>query len=831
MDYSLSNPRPNFLEKFPQLQIVLPTAFLLLGQISVAFRGPGGWSLGAALLLAFSILFGALVWATKKWKAVAALLVVSASTFSLGYVLHYRALRPNFSAVHLRSLGEYRDPIYLEGVLFREPERLINRSRWYFRAESVWYPTGAKRAEGKILVTVQRETKEWHYGDRVRFRIRVRPPPGAANPGEFDYASYLARRNIYLTGYLVSDAAVELVRREAGGFWTWIESLRRRIRQFFEQRLPFEKAAILKALVIGDRGWISKTMRKQFAASGLAHLLAISGLHVGMLGVVVFVGVRYLGGLSPTLLLRYNLLKIATGTSFFAVLFYTVLAGAKIPTIRSAIMIGIYELAIILDREDEILNSLFLAALLIALYWPGAVMEVSFQLSFLAVLFIVSGLWKMQQWWSIKGYKTIPRDREKFTYWFRPVALYLSVPVLAILGTGPMIAYHFGFLSLAGLISNPLVVPVVGFLVVPLGLAMGLFSLISPTLGIPIIWICQPLLSVVQSMVGFFAHLPLSHIPVAKPTFFEIILIYSLFSAVFLLRGKTRWALISVGLLLILIVGDSLYWWHQRWGRRNVRMTFLSVGHGDAAVVELPGGKVLLIDAGGTTRGGFDKGNSIVRPFLLSRRILKVDYVLLSHARVDHYGGLEAVFDQFKPEEYWYAPEVARSGRLQALEEKANQLAIKSIPVYSHQSCRWVEQAQICFLFPLQQDSRKHSVVARLSFKDVHVIFPGDIQVPEERLLLRVGAELKGDVIKVPRHGSRSSSSEPFINEVKPKLAIFSVGQNNSFGLPKDQVVDRYADRGAVVLRTDQDGAITVETNGKEIWYWTYRTGRRGQLG
>ena len=217
-------------------------------------------------------------------------------------------------------------------------------------------------------------------------------PRDSGNPGGFDYAAYLADREIYATAFLDHDSDVQLVARQPGNFFTAIERLRREIRRFIDGNFSHDNGALLKALTVGDMGEIPKPVTADFTAAGVNHVLSISGLHVGMLGLVIFAAIRFGLGFNTFVLLRWNLLKIATFCSFIAVVFYTALAGSMVPTVRSAIMIGVYELAVLLDREEEVVTSLTFAALLIALVWPGVVTDISFQLSFLAVFFIAWGM-------------------------------------------------------------------------------------------------------------------------------------------------------------------------------------------------------------------------------------------------------------------------------------------------------------------------------------------------------------------------------------------------------------------------------------------------------
>lgn len=719
--------------------------------------------------------------------------------------------------------------LYLEGTLDREPEKLAQRSRWVVRSERMWHPTGAEEITGSIQITLRHARREWRYGDRIRFWVRPLIPHPAGNPGSFDYPSFLARRQIYVTAFLENDEGVELLARGPPGLWNTMEHLRREIRRFMERRFSQDNGALMKALVVGDMGGISKGVRADFTDAGVNHVLSISGLHVGMLGLVVFFVVRHLGSFSTTLLLRWNLLKVATFFSFVAVLFYTALAGAMVPTVRSAIMIGVYELAVLLDREEELFSSLAFAALLIGLAWPGVIMDISFQLSFLAVLFIIWGVRKVQMWWPAQRRDELPQERSWLRRKLRQVGLHLAVPILATVGTGPMIAHHFGHLSWAGFLSNPVVVPLVGFAVVPLGLVIGFFSLLAPGLAHPLVWLAERLLSLTHGVVGFLSRLPLASTAVPIPNPAEVAALYFLILSLLLVKRK-RHLIAVLGIFSIGILADGVYWWRERWNREELRVTHLSVGHGDAAVVEFPGSKVLLIDAGGTATGEFDTGEAIVAPFLRSRKILKVDYLFVSHPRVDHYGGMRTIVEEFAPSEFWSGLSKGRTARYEDLEEAVKSAGLKRVYLSSRDPCRAIEQVRICVLYPAEDRTGDTSVVLRLNFGRANFLFAGDIDRRDEKVLLQEGADLASAVIKVPRHGSVTSSTEDFVAAVKPKLTIFSVGHRNPFGLPRQEVVSRYSAAGAEVLRTDQDGAIVIETNGENVRYRTYQSGKKGTL-
>ena len=807
----------------PAAWLIVPTLSLLSGQaVAVA-----PWQIApyaAAILLIPLILF-----VSSRWRRWTILLLLSAVAFTLGYVRHRQLLFPEFPKNHIRLLVTADPRLYLEGTLRHEPERLNNRTRWHVRSERIWHPTGAEEVTGDVLVSVRTLRREWHYGDRVRFWLRPVLPQDSGNPGGFNYSTYLARREIYATGFLDNDQEVQLLERDPGRIRSVIEDLRREIRRFLERNLSHDNSALIKTLVVGDMGGITKEMRGSFNAAGVSHVLSISGLHVAMLGLVVFAVIRYVGSLSAYLLLRCNLLKVATLFSFIAVVFYTALAGGMVPTVRSAIMIGVYELAVMLDREEEVFASLTLAALLIALVWPGVIADISFQLSFLAVLFIVWGMRKFHDWFPVSKSDELPQERSWVKARLRQAGMHFAVPLLATLGTGPLIAHYFGHLSLAGFIANPLIVPLVGFVVVPLGLVIGFLAVLAPELASYLVWLAEKLSLLTTRLVDIFAHLPFANFAVPSPNALEVIGLYTLLLCLFILTKRAQ-VLIVLAVGGILFLADGAYWWNERYRRTDLRVTHLNVGQGDAAVVELPGSKVLLIDAGGTASGEFDTGDGIVAPFLRSRKILKVDFLMVSHPRIDHYGGMRTIVTEFSPREFWAGQAKGQTHRFEDLEDALEKAKITRVPMHDGEPCRLIEGVKLCVLFPPADKTDDTSVVARLEYGKLRYLFAGDIDKRDETLLAQKSDELRSTIIKIPRHGSATASTTEFIAAVQPKLAVISAGARSRSEVQREETSERYRGVGAEVLRTYEDGAITLESDGNTARYSGYKSGKKGEL-
>jgi competence protein ComEC len=336
--------------------------------------------------------------------------------------------------------------------------------------------------------------------------------------------------------------------------------------------------------------------------------------------------------------------------------------------------------------------------------------------------------------------------------------------------------------------------------------------------------------------VNFFAWLPLASFSVPPPNLIEVATLYAVLGALLVARRRVHlyWAAPIVGALLI---QDGFYWRAEGLGKKELRVTFLSVGQGDAVVVELPDSQVLVIDAGGSAAGEFDPGASIVAPFLHSRRINRVHYVLVSYPRVDHYGGMKSIVERFKPSEFWSGPSAGNTSRYADLEEAVDRLKVSRAVLGTHLGCRSIGEVRLCVLHPPEAGSAKkrsgrgESVVVRLTFGEHHFLFTGDIDGRAETLLVESGQDLASHVLKIPSHGSGNASTESFVAAVRPGLAIVSAGHRNPYGFPREEVLQRYESAGARILRTDEDGAVTITSDGRNLRYQTHRSGKSGRIG
>ena len=430
-----------------------------------------------------------------------------------------------------------------------------------------------------------------------------------------------------------------------------IESWRDHIRDFLEKEATLPSSSIFQALVLGEQGNIPEDVRESFITTGIAHLLAISGDHLGIVALLSFSLFLWVMKRSEFLLLSLSVKKWVAALTIPCLLLYTFIAGGGISVIRATIMVITFFLSIVFDRERHLLHTLALAAFLILLFSPPSLFDVSFQLSFLAVLSILYLVPRIYRDLRREEMNIPPEISWKQKIW-KYVRLSFIVTVVAILGTAPFVALHFNRVSLIGFLANLFVVPWVGFLIVPITLIASIFSFFFYPFAGLLITVDQFLATILFKVVAFFASIPFASIYIPTPTALEMILYYLLlFLGVHLRKGK-KIKYLFVG-ICILLAADLAYWNLKDRLRKDLTLTFIDVGHGDSILVEFPKGKRMLIDGGGLHEDRFDVGKNVIAPFLWKKKIQRIDTLVLTHPDPDHLKGLNFIASQFKIGRFW----------------------------------------------------------------------------------------------------------------------------------------------------------------------------------
>jgi competence protein ComEC len=554
---------------------------------------------------------------------------------------------------------------------------------------------------------------------------------------------------------------------------------------------------------------------------------------------------------STYLLLRFNIFKVSTIFAIIPVIIYTFIAGMGVSVVRAAIMAVTFMIAIILGKERDLYNSLALAALIILVIYPPSLFDVSFQLSFVAVwaiLFITPRLTSI-----IPEVK--PKEESRHTDMtkkiFRNIYIFLIVSLSATLGTLPLVVLYFNRMSTIVLLSNLIVVPIMGIIAIPICTAIILAAPFSYALALFFLNISSFLVRISVSMVDFFASIPGSSIFITTPTLLEIAAYYLfLMAAVKLVDFRKReesspsetnkssisplWYRISFAALAVFFAIDAIYL-YARDNNESLRVTAIDVGQGSSTLIRLPGSKKILVDGGGSYENIFDIGKYVVAPYLWHERIKDIDIVILTHPHPDHLNGLLYVLSNFNVKEVWSNGETAEIETYEDFVKIINEKNITHRLISEDTGHITINGSMITLLNPPKTISlgknmprkfdktNNDAIVMKLTFGNVSILLPSDISEPTETSLVKSGKNLRSQIILVPHHGGFTSSTIPFLNSVKPEIAMISCGRDNVYNDPRPDVLKRYLRFGTKILRTDRNGAIDITTDGKNIAYSSYK--------
>ncbi len=765
----------------------------------------------------------------------------------LGYLLIQPWMAPRLPSEHIRFFATGHKAL-ITGVIETVPVAAGFRQSFIIQTEALGGESSRKKVTGKLRVSLSGREPLLNVGDRISFIGRIKPIRSFRNPGGFDYNRYMALKGIWASATGQGQSVKVRERSIPVGLEVVISPVRKSVASLIEEVSPGDTGDILKALLLGDKASVSDSLREDFQRTGIGHLLAISGLHVGLTATVVFFIFSRGFGFLPGLLRRAWTKKSAVVPALLAVWYYGLLAGMSPSTQRAVIMVTVFLATFFLERPQDTLNSVAVAALTILIVQPPSLFAVSFQLSFAAVVTIVLGLSL------ISGRDRLSSEGVWRTL-LRRITAALSVSLAAILGTLPLVLYYFNETSLVGILSNLVFIPIIGFGVVPLGLFSIFVYPLNASLAAWGLKLCGIILSKVLPLVHLTALLPFASVKTVTPSCIEIILYYCLLAAGGCLvhahisnrrdeipkrsisrQGGLRFAVVVVAIAVAGIVLDSLYWSYQRFWSKQMRVTIVDVGHGSAGVVEMPGGEVLLLDGGGfSDNASFDVGYRIVAPLLWRKKIRTVRTAFLSHPDSDHLNGLIYISRHFHVARILSNNEPAETRGYATLMSVVREKGIE-MPDFNRLPRSWsMGKADVEVLYPfsgfkgkdgtgLSRDRNNNSLVVRITFEGVSFIFPGDIMSAGERELVATsGGRLSSRVLVAPHHGRRSSSTRLFLEAVKPEIIVASTGWNNRFGALTPDVRDRYEQLDARILTTAEHGAVTFITEGGRVRVKTER--------
>jgi len=846
-----------------------------LTQLAVAF-GAGicaahYCSLGIAVVVG-AVCSALAVWLVLKRRMQASGLMLLLAMFCAGVVLAQLERRVDESSEIKRFVDR---SVTLTGVLDGPPEFARDRVYLSLRVERIDTEAIANGRVSLLAPFRNTATEEAYkalrlrYGSRVSVRTTLDRTGNYRNPGVSPLSEYLERRGYDATGIIRGPGSI--VRLEdtrvcplLAQLYQWREKLQWEI----DAKFAPETAGVLGAALLGNRYNLSQSASERFREGGTFHVLVISGLHISFLGGLVFLVVRRL---TSRRLVQFVLPAIIVWS-------YSIAVGADASVVRAALMFTFAGLATIVFRQSNSLNALGAAALILLLHSPKEIFDPSFQLTFLSVLAIVAIAWplllKMSaigSWhptrstpyppacspalktvceilfWSERKWQqelersphdyrlfktTIAARLERYhlqssvRYVFGAVVVSASVQVVLL----PLMIVYFHRLSLASLLLNIVVSVLLAALVAVALVALLLSQAPLFKLADAINWL---MIHSVDPFTSF--DLAALRLPEYTGSAALVYLVYFL-PLLLLLFALSHWRplallkerrcklhrfVLPMSILQVLLIAVLIL--HPLSSGRadgQLRVDFLDVGQGDSALVTMPDGTTMLVDGGGNTTDAARRiGETVVSEYLWWRGLSEVDYVLATHADADHIDGLNDVLKNFTVRNALIARKPTNDPEFSKFSQTLTTTNTHSELIQAGDVIHF-GAVEVSVLWPPdagEQSTNNDSITLRVKFGEHSILLTGDIEKPAERALLESHQDLTANVVKVPHHGSKTSSTDDFVRATNPDLAIISVGRNSMFGHPHPEVVQRWQANGATVLTTGECGTISITTDGHDL--------------
>lgn len=689
--------------------------------------------------------------------------------------------------------------------------------------EASWYRPG-----DALRLSLWSAERRWRVGEEVTFRATPRAPRGFCNQSRDAWAELAFRRGIVAQASLARDAGVTLVRPPTSlALDMLLGAARDAIATALERAVPADdEREVLRALVLGDQSRIRAELRDAYAATGTAHVLSVSGLHIALVATSAFFTTRRLLARLPWLALRVPVARAAACLALPPAVAYALLSGGATATLRALVMGAAVLGGVVLGRRSDAWTALAAAALVLALLDPGIAEDPSFQLSFAAVASLVAAARvarRLREVATAHGFDAHRRTHRAFGW----LAASVGASLAATIATAPFTAYHFGQVALVGTVANLIAVPLAGWLVVLLGLAGAALVVPWPDGGETCLRLAAVAVRPVNLLVEALAAAPGASARWALASPLEVGAVLALVASPLVGAARLRRALVvAAGVALGL---------HGCAGRLAAStaplvVRFLDVGQGDASIVQLASeGRTIVVDGGGLA-GSFDPGERIVLPALRRARVARVAALVVSHPEHDHYAGLAAVPPALRVDELWWTGRTTRAASFARLMDAvaAHGVAKRTLAAGDAPG-PWRATPLVRVLHPpgeaegLSQNDA--SLVLEVRYGASRVLFTGDVEAAGEALLRRSAPGLTATVIKVPHHGSRTSSARSLLARLRPSLAVAMLGAHNRFWFPAPEVRQRYRWLGAAWRQTDAAGEVVVASDGQLERVTTCRAG------
>ncbi len=726
-------------------------------------------------------------------------------------------------------------PAYIEGTVSEEPNFFEDHDAYIMQVETVETGQGRHAVRGTLLVKLYGENEiKYRYGDSLRLRATIVEPRGQRNPGSFDYRFYLKSRGIEAIAYPRTDRVEYLGHGKTGFLAEGAINLRGGMVEVINSSLPSPSGDLLAAILFGQGHRLPETVEHNFQRAGAGHLLAVSGLHVGLVAALIAGLWRRLGlrGRFPLLL------------AVVLVLGYAYLTGMRPSALRAAVMVSITLGALLLERERDLPTAVSLAALITLAVNPLFLFGPGFQLSYAATLTLIYAYRPLEHLLGSAGLPVFLRS---------PLAVVLA----AQLGVLPLCVYYFHHLPTAAIIFNLLLMPLTAFMI-GLGLAGALIGLLFQPVGEILLWAARPLLELILRIVEW-SSLPGFYIALQPPGFLLLALFYGFLAAflIFYYRWKKqkergsqepgfcRYAIKALAGInpaasfrgnavygIVLFAAVIMIWKGIIFPPSNdLKVTFIDVGQGASAMIEAPCGAVIMVDAGGELPfygAPGETGERVLLPLLRRERIDKIDMAVITHPHEDHFGGFIPLIGVVEMDLILVSPVPGESVYYEELLLQAEAEGIPVEPAGAGETWSCGAGGLIMEMYGpppklfsgTGSDLNNNSIVFRLNYGQVRMLFTGDVEDPAVIDLFKRLIDLEAEVLQVPHHGGYMAQMPEFLEQVRPRLAVIQVG-TNPFGHPHPFVIDSLEGAGVEVFRNDCHGAVIIQTDGTGLEVYT----------
>ena len=658
-----------------------------------------------------------------------------------------------------------------------------------------------------ILLT---KNKEIEYGNKIKLEGTYIKPSKSRNYKGFEYSNYLKTENIY--GTIEQNGKIELIKeKNIKYFFIILYKVKNKIIKNINNKFPEETRGLFLGILLGDKSSIEENVRQNFADSSLSHILAVSGTHISY--VVICISVLF-----KKLKLNKNIRKVLTSLVLFM---YLYLVDFSVSATRAVIMSTIVIMQMLFYRKQDTITTIAFSSIIILINNPYSILNIGFLLSYGGTIGIILFVNRI----SIESKEDF---FQRFKSYLKDICI---VTISAQTIIMPIIIYYFNTISFTFIISNIIASLIIGPIIM-IGLVIIAISFFKIPIISLIIRFYNILIVILVRTADIISKIPMSKIYLKTPTTLEIIFYYSVVFLIalliyikksnrkfikktiqidiynlknFFINNRNK-VLIFISIVILISITSIKI-------PKELKINFIDVGQGDSCLITTPQNKKVIVDSGGSE--SYDVGKNVLLPYLLDKRITKIDYIMISHFDTDHCKGFEYVLENIKVKNVIISKQCETSENFKQIMKIIRKKRINLIIVQKETKIKIDNFTTVDILSPqsenIADNMNDNSIVAKFEAYNFSILFTGDASEKIEKELIKEKINLKSDILKVSHHGSKTGTSEEFLKSVKPKIALIGVGENNKFGHPTKDVIKRLTENKIKIYRTDTDGEIRIK--------------------